>query len=211
MGDFVHENWNAGNAEVIFHGQSAHPMSAKGKLKNSLLMAHKFISQLPGGEAPEYTEGREGYYWVKNMSGNSAQTVLKIDIRDFDKQGYAQRKEFLQKLADSSEALWGKGSVEIKLADSYENVANSLEGDASFPIDIAREACERNGISMNSVPMRGGYDGAVLSQNGLPCPNIFTGAHNFHSIYEYLPVDSLKAASKVVVDVIRVTVDKMAK
>ncbi|PSU34791.1 peptidase T [Photobacterium lutimaris] len=211
IGEFVHENWNAGNAVVTFTGQSAHPMSAKGKLKNSLLMAHKFIAMLPPGEAPEYTDGREGYYWVKELAGNSAKTVLKMDIRDFTQQGYAQRMTFLQQLADSCQTLWGQGHINIELSDRYENVANSLEGEAGFPIDIAKEAYLRNGIEMKAIPMRGGYDGAVLSQKGLPCPNIFTGAHNFHSIYEYLPVDSLQAASDVVVDVIRITVEKLAK
>ncbi|KLV05236.1 peptidase M20 [Photobacterium aquae] len=209
IGEFVHENWNAGNAVVTFTGQSAHPMSAKGKLKNSLLMAHKFIAMLPPGEAPEYTDGREGYYWVKELAGNSAKTVLKMDIRDFSKQGYADRMAFLQKLADSCQVLWGEQAVHIDLSDRYENVANSLEGEASFPIDIAKEAYSRNGIEMNAIPMRGGYDGAVLSQKGLPCPNIFTGAHNFHSIYEYLPVSSLEAASNVVVDVIRITAERI--
>ena len=211
IGEFVCENWNAGNAVVTFTGQSAHPMSAKGKLKNSLLMAHKFIAMLPGGEAPEYTEGCEGYYWVKELARNSAKTVLKMDIRDFTKQGYASRMAFLQQLADNCEALWGEGSVQINLSDRYENVANSLEGEASFPIDIAKEAYARNNIEMKAIPMRGGYDGAVLSQKGLPCPNIFTGAHNFHSIYEYLPVPSLEAASAVVVDVIRITAERAAR
>ncbi|MGX9457117.1 peptidase T [Photobacterium damselae subsp. damselae] len=211
IGEFVYENWNAGNAEVTFIGQSAHPMSAKGKLKNSLLMAHKFIAMLPPGEAPEYTEGREGYYWVKELSGNSAKTVLKMDIRDFTKEGYRQRMTFLQQLADSCKKLWGENAIEIDLSDRYENVANSLEGEAHFPVDIAKEAYKRNNIEMKVTPMRGGYDGAVLSQKGLPCPNIFTGAHNFHSIYEYLPVNSLQAASDVVVEVIKITAEKMAK
>ncbi|PSW09982.1 peptidase T [Photobacterium sanctipauli] len=208
IGEFVHENWNAGNAVITFNGQSAHPMSAKGKLKNSLLMAHKFIAMLPGGEAPEYTDGTEGYYWVKELAGNSAKTVLKMDIRDFCQQGYAKRMAFLQQLADSCEGLWGEGSIDIDLSYRYENVANSLQGDAAFPIDIAKEAYKRNGIEMKAIPMRGGYDGAVLSQKGLPCPNIFTGAHNFHSIYEYLPVPSLEAASNVVVDVICITAER---
>ncbi|MFC1503289.1 peptidase T [Pseudomonadota bacterium] len=211
IGDFVHENWNAGNAVVTFKGQSAHPMSAKGKLKNSLLMAHKFIAMLPGGEAPEYTDGTEGYYWVKQLEGNSAKTVLKLDVRDFTKQGYVQRMEFLDKLADSFTMLWGKQCIDINLTDSYKNVANSLEGDARFPIDIAFEAYRRNGIEPVSIPMRGGYDGAVLSQKGLPCPNIFTGAHNFHSIYEYLPVNSLQAASDVVLGVIKVTAERFGE
>ncbi|MFK0572553.1 peptidase T [Endozoicomonas sp.] len=208
IGDFVHENWNAGDVVITFTGQSAHPMSAKGKLKNSLLMAHKFIAMLPAGEAPEYTEGLEGYYWVKELSGNNSKTLLKMDVRDFTREGYQSRMMFLQTLAGNCQALWGEQAVHIQVADRYENVANSLEGEAGFPIDIAREAYARNNITMNVVPMRGGYDGAVLSQKGLPCPNIFTGAHNFHSVYEYLPVKSLQAASDVVVDVIRVTAEK---
>ncbi|MFV0549340.1 MAG: peptidase T [Limnobaculum xujianqingii] len=205
IGELVYENWNAGDAEIIFNGQSAHPMSAKGKLKNSLLMAHKFIAMLPGGEAPEYTEGREGYYWVKQMQGNSAKTVLKMDVRDFTEQGYGQRMAFLGKLAESCAGLWGEGSVVCNLADRYANVYNSLQGENRFPIDIALAAYQACGIEPKVIPMRGGYDGAALSQKGLPCPNLFTGAHNFHSIYEYLPVKSLQAASNVVIEVIKQT------
>lgn len=207
IGEFVCENWNAGDVVVTFTGQSAHPMSAKGKLKNSLLMAHKFIAMLPAGEAPEYTEGREGYYWVKELKGNSAKTVLNLDVRDFTQEGYQQRMRFLQNLAESCQQLWG-GGVEIKLSNRYENVANSLQEDRFGILEIARQAYQRNGIEMKAIPMRGGYDGAVLSQKGLPCPNLFTGAHNFHSIYEYLPVQSLYAASAVVQDIIRLTSEK---
>lgn len=211
VGELVYENWNAGDAEIIFNGQSAHPMSAKGKLKNSLLMAHKFIAMLPGGEAPEYTDGREGYYWVKQLQGNSAKTVLKMDVRDFTEQGYQQRMAFLGQLAKSCETLWGENSVQCSLADRYANVFNSLQGDNRYPIDIAIQAYQNCGIEPKPIPMRGGYDGAALSQKGLPCPNIFTGAHNFHSIYEYLPVKSLKAASRVIVEVIKLTHDRFAK
>ncbi|MBV7298391.1 peptidase T [Enterovibrio paralichthyis] len=208
IGEFVYENWNAGDVVVTFTGQSAHPMSAKGKLKNSLLMAHKFIAMLPPGEAPEYTEGREGYYWVKELQGNSAKTTLKMDVRDFTKAGYQHRMNFLKQLAASCETLWGEGSVTITLADRYENVKNSLEGDASFPIDIAKAAYARCGIEVKAMPMRGGYDGAVLSQKGLPCPNLFTGAHNFHSIYEFLPVKSLHAAADVLVEIVKITAER---
>ncbi len=186
-------------------------MSAKGKLKNSLLMAHKFIAMLPGGEAPEYTEGREGYYWVKQLQGNSARTVLKLDIRDFSEEGYKARMAFIRQLAVSTCALWGENSVVCHLADRYANVFNSLQGDAHYPIDIALRAYQKCGITPAPVAMRGGYDGAVLSQKGLPCPNIFTGAHNFHSIYEYLPVRSLRAASDVVVAVIEETYAEFAQ
>lgn len=205
IGELVYENWNAGDAEIIFNGQSAHPMSAKGKLKNSLLMAHKFVAMLPGGEAPEYTDGKEGYYWVKQMQGNSAKTVLKMDVRDFTEDGYQKRMAFLGQLAKSCEGLWGENSVVCSLADRYANVFNSLQGENRYPIDIAVQAYKNCGIEPKPIPMRGGYDGAALSQKGLPCPNIFTGAHNFHSIYEYLPVKSLKAASSVIVEVIKLT------
>lgn len=207
IGEFVCENWNAGDVVVTFTGQSAHPMSAKGKLKNSLLMAHKFIAMLPAGEAPEYTEGREGYYWVKELKGNSAKTVLNLDVRDFTQEGYQQRMRFLQSLAESCQQLWD-GGVDIQLSNRYENVANSLQEDRFGILEIAKQAYQRNGIEMKAIPMRGGYDGAVLSQKGLPCPNLFTGAHNFHSIYEYLPVQSLYAASAVVQDIIRLTSEK---
>jgi len=209
IGEFVCENWNAGNAVVTFTGQSAHPMSAKGKLKNSLLMAHKFIAMLPPGEAPEYTENREGYYWVKELAGNSAKTILKLDIRDFCWEGYKKRMAFLGKLAQQMNDLYG--GVDIELSDRYENVANSLQGEMSYPIDIAQQAYQRCDIEMRQIPMRGGYDGAVLSQKGLPCPNLFTGAHNFHSIYEYLPVDSLRAASKVVQQIVLITHNKFSQ
>lgn len=205
IGEFIYENWNAGDAVVTFKGQSAHPMNAKGKLINSLLMAHKFISMLPGGEAPEYTENREGYYWVKELSGNSAKTILKLDIREFDDKKYQERMQFLQNLADGCEKIWGEGRVEIKLADRYKNVYNYLEkGDESLPIIAAKEAYKNLGIEPKIIPMRGGYDGSIISEKGVPCPNLFTGAHNFHSIYEYLPVKSLKASSDVVKEIIKI-------
>jgi tripeptide aminopeptidase len=208
IGELVYENWNAGDVEIVFTGKSAHPMSAKGKLVNSLLMAQKFIAMLPGGEAPEYTENREGYYWVKQMSGNSARTVLKMDVRDFTEEGYRARMAFLKKLAGHCEDLWGPESVTCTLADRYSNVYNSLQGENRYPIDIAHAAYEACGITPKVIPMRGGYDGAALSQNGLPCPNIFTGAHNFHSIYEYLPVKSLYAASDVLKQVVQITAER---
>lgn len=208
IGELIHENWNAGSAVLTFHGQSAHPMSAKGKMKNSLLLAHKFIALLPAGECPEYTENREGYYWVNNMEGNTGKTTMRIDIRDFSKEGYGRRCKFLEDAAASFNKLYGAGSLDLILEHSYENVFDSLQGKNSYPVDIALEAYRRNNIEPKIIPMRGGYDGAVLSQKGLPCPNLFTGAHNFHSIYEYLPIESLKAASKIVVDIIRITHEK---
>lgn len=200
IGEFVCENWNAGNAVVTFTGQSAHPMNSKGNLINSLLLANSFMSRFPEKETPEHTEGREGYYWMKKLAGNSAKTVLNMDIRDFTESGYMYRKAFIvEQVRMFNEENNNRATLE--LSDRYSNVHNFLKG-SMLPVDLAMEAYKENDIEPKVIPMRGGYDGAVLSEKGLPCPNIFTGAHNFHSIFEYLPVPSLIAASNVVKTII---------
>ncbi|KEA45988.1 peptidase M20 [Campylobacter mucosalis] len=208
IGEFIYENWNAGDAVINFKGQSAHPMNAKGKLVNSLLLAHKFISLLPNGEAPEYTDGKEGYFWVKELSGNSAKTTLKLDIREFDEKKYKERMAFLQNLADGLNKIWDN-RIEITLTNRYKNVFNYLkDGENSLPIIVAKEAFKNLGITPVILPMRGGYDGSIISEKGVACPNLFTGAHNFHSIYEYLPVKSLRASSEVIKQIITLVSNK---
>ncbi len=202
IGEFIYENWNAGDGEVIFNGISAHPMNAKGKLVNSLMLAHQFISMLPRGEAPEYTENREGYIWVKEIVGNSAKTVLKLDIREFDETKYQKRMQFLHDLCNACKKLWGEERIHITLNDRYKNAFNALKTTECKAIKLALNAYKNHNITPKIIPMRGGYDGAVISQKGIPCPNLFTGAHNFHSIYEYLPVKSLKASSSVIQEII---------
>ncbi|KIF54358.1 peptidase T [Vibrio owensii] len=205
IGEFVCENWNAGNAVVEFVGQSAHPMNSKGNLKNSILIAQKFMQLFPSTETPEVTEGKEGYYWMKKMSGNSAKTLLNIDIRDFSVQGYEKRKQFIRDAVHSFKLLYGQETIKLSISDRYKNVASFLnESDgSSTPVSLALEAYRENNIKPKLIPMRGGYDGAVLSEFGIPCPNIFTGAHNFHSIYEYLPLKSLISASSVIKSIVK--------
>jgi len=202
-GEIVYENWNAGEFHLTFKGQPAHPMSAKGKLRNAILYAQQFIAMMPAGERPEYTEGTEGYYWVKAVQGTVAETKLTVDIRDFTTDGYETRRAFIENLAESFNRLHGEGSVKVQYKPVYRNVAETLRGKNHYPVLIALEAMKTLGIEPRPVPMRGGYDGAVLSEKGLPCPNLFCGAHNFHSIYEFLPVSSLQKASEMVVEIIR--------
>ena len=197
IGELIYENWNAADCTMVFKGVSAHPMNAKGKLVNSLLLAHKFISLLPGGEVPECTEGKEGYFWVKELSGNSAKTTLKIDIREFDEEKFQKRLEFLSDMASSFNKIYGD-RCEITLKTRYENVFKFLKDENSLPIKLAKDAFSKLNITPNIKPMRGGYDGAVISAKGVPTLNLFTGANNFHSVFEYLPVSSLKAASEVI-------------
>ena len=197
IGELIYENWNAADCTMVFKGVSAHPMNAKGKLVNSLLLAHKFISLLPGGEVPECTEGKEGYFWVKELSGNSAKTTLKIDIREFDEAKFQKRLEFLSDMANSFNKIYGQ-CCEITLKTRYENVFKFLKDENSLPIKLAKDAFSELNITPNIKPMRGGYDGAAISAKGVPTLNLFTGGNNFHSVFEYLPVSSLKAASEVI-------------
>lgn len=203
IGDIVLENWNAGEFHIDFYGQAAHPMSAKGKLQNSLLYAHQFIAMLPGGERPEYTEGREGYYWIKHINGSVAKTTLVIDIRDFDKDGFEKRRLFIKQLVDSFKTLYSEKSIKMHYSEVYRNVAEGLIGKNAYAAQLALQVMASMGLVINQKPMRGGFDGTILTEKGVPCPNLFCGAHNFHSIYEYLPVNSLKKASQMVVEIIK--------
>jgi tripeptide aminopeptidase len=203
IGEIVHENWNAGEFHITFHGQTAHPMSAKGKLRNAVLFAQQFIAMLPAGERPEYTENREGYYWVKSIHGTVAETRIVLDIRDFTQAGFDHRRHFVETVVESFNQLHGARTVTAAYQPMYRNVADSLQGPNHYPVQLALEAMRAIGVSPKSIPMRGGYDGAVLSEKGLPCPNLFCGAHNFHSIYEFLPVRSLEKASEMVVEILQ--------
>ncbi|GLU29978.1 peptidase T [Brucella sp. NBRC 12950] len=203
LGEIVYENWNAGEFHITLQGQPAHPMSAKGKLRNAILYAQQFIAMLPAGERPEYTEGTEGYYWVKSIQGSVAEASLVIDIRDFTTKGFETRRLFVEQLVTSFKQLYGDEAVRSDYKAVYRNVAEALQGENRYPVSLALNAMKAIGVEPKPVPMRGGYDGAVLSERGLPCPNLFCGAHNFHSIYEFLPVSSLEKASEMVVEILR--------
>lgn len=202
VGEIVYENWNAGEFHISFRGQTAHPMSAKGKLRNAILYAQQFIAMLPAGERPEHTEKREGYYWVKSIQGTVANAKIVADIRDFTKAGYEKRHDFIKTLVASFNQLHGEGTVILDYKPMYRNAAESLQGENHYPVELAQQAMIAIGVAPYTIPMRGGYDGAVLSEKGLPCPNLFCGAHNFHSLYEFLPVGSLIKASEMVVEIL---------
>lgn len=203
IGEIVFENWNAGEFQVKFRGQSAHPMSAKGKLRNAVLYAQQFISMLPGGERPEYTENREGYYWVTTIHGTVSEAQLNLHIRDFTQVGFEQRRRFVETLVESFNQLHGAETVTAAYQPVYRNVAEHLQGENRYPVELALESMKAIGVEPFPIAMRGGYDGAVLSEKGLPCPNLFCGAHNFHSVYEFLPVGSLTKASEMILEILR--------
>ncbi|WP_349886154.1 peptidase T [Pantoea ananatis] len=196
LGEVVYENFNAAAAEIRFTGVPAHPMSGKGVLVNPLLMAHDFISHFDRQATPEHTEGREGYIWFNEMQANASMATLNASIRDFDLAGFAARKQQLQAVRDIIAARYPTGNVELTLRDIYSNISNAI-GEDRRAVDLIFAALQALDIVPKVIPMRGGTDGAALSAKGLLTPNFFTGAHNFHSRFEFLPVTSFVKSYQV--------------
>lgn len=189
LGEVVYENFNAAAAEIRLTGVTAHPMSGKGVLVNPLLMAWDFISHFDRQQTPEHTEGREGYTWFNDMQANASETRLKASIRDFDLASFAARKQQMHDVAEKIRQAYPTGKVEVSISDTYSNISNAI-GDDRRPIELIFEAMKQLEIEPKVIPMRGGTDGAALSAKGLLTPNFFTGAHNFHSKFEFLPIPS---------------------
>lgn len=201
MGEYVVENWYAGSATVTFTGVTAHPMSAKGKLVNALYMANEFINVLPQQERPENTEGREGYFWVNALSGDTAHATLNIAVRDFESEGYQTRKTLLSSITEEHQKKYGTEKIILNITDIYDNVKDGLDKKPEV-LEYVQKAMLNLGIMPRPLIMRGGYDGSVITPRGLPTVNIFTGAHNFHSVNEFLPVESLRLASEMLLEIV---------
>lgn len=196
LGEVVYENFNGAAAEIKFTGVPAHPMSARGVLVNPLLMAHDFISQFDRQETPEHTEGREGYIWFNEIQANTSEATLKASIRDFDLRRFDAHKDKLQRVAAEIALRYPTGNVEMIINDIYSNISNAI-GEDRRAIDLIFSALLALGIEPKVIPMRGGTDGAALSAKGLLTPNFFTGAHNFHSRFEFLPIASFVKSYQV--------------
>ncbi|MGN2425526.1 peptidase T [Klebsiella electrica] len=193
LGEIVYENFNAAAAEIRFTGVTAHPMSAKGVLVNPLLMAADYISHFDRLQTPEHTAGREGYVWFNGIQGDQNSALLQASIRDFDSESFLRRKRQIGDVAEKIAAQYPTASVEFSLSDTYSNISNAI-GDDRRAIDLMFEAMESIGVTPKPTPMRGGTDGAALSAKGLLTPNFFTGAHNFHSKFEFLPLRAFEAS-----------------
>ncbi|PMM81059.1 peptidase T [Vibrio breoganii] len=200
VGELEYENFNAASAKVICHGVNVHPGTAKNKMVNAINMAAQFQLLMPSEETPECTEGYEGFYHLNSMTGAVAKAELSYIIRDFDRDGLENRKAFMQAQADKLNSQLTNGQVELEISDSYYNMREMVE---PYPhiIDIAKQAMMDCDVEPNIKPIRGGTDGARLSFMGLPCPNIFTGGYNFHGIHEFVSIDGMKQAVKVIVKI----------
>ena len=203
LGELEYENFNAASAKLTVHGFNIHPGSAKNKMKNALLIALEMAGMLPPAETPAHTEGYEGFYHLNRMSGDETEAKLSYIIRDHDREKFEARKAFLSAAASFLNRKYGEGTVELELRDQYYNMREQIEPHM-YLIHRARAAMEAVGVSPVEVPIRGGTDGARLSYEGLPCPNLSTGGVNFHGIFEYIPVPSLKKMVEVLVQLVRV-------
>ena len=196
LGEIEYENFNAASAVLTVRGLNIHPGSAKGKMKNAALMAAEFIGLLPASETPAHTEGYEGFYHLCEIRGDESSAEAVFILRDHDRDKFEARKAFLRQTADYLNAKYGAETFTLQLRDSYYNMKEKLAGHMHL-IRNAEAAMQKAGIPPKVVPIRGGTDGARLSYEGLPCPNLSTGGVNFHSIHEFIPVRSLEKMVEV--------------
>lgn len=200
LGELEYENFNAASGKVTVHGANIHPGTAKGRMKNALLMAMEFHSLLPAEQNPMYTEGYEGFFHLDHMCGNVEEARMDYIIRDHDEAKYSRKKELFAQAAAFMNQKYGPGAVDAAVKDSYFNMKEKIEPHM-YLIHKAKACMEKLGIEPVVSPIRGGTDGARLSYMGLPCPNLFTGGHNFHGKYEFIPIQSMEKAALLLIEI----------
>ena len=201
IGEIEYENFNAAGAKVVFHGVNIHPGSAKDKMINSQYLAMEFQSLLPALQKPEHTSGYEGFIHLTDMQGGVEMSVLCYIIRDHYMEKFEEKKALMTAAADYMNQKHGAGTVELTIKDSYFNMKKCIEP-CMYIVDRAKKAMLSAGITPREVPIRGGTDGARLSYEGLPCPNLCTGGENFHGRYEYIPVEDMEKCVTMLVNVL---------
>lgn len=191
VGEIEYENFNAAGAQVTFHGLSIHPGSAKDKMVNAMLLAMEFQNLLPAAQRPEHTDGYEGFFHLVGMEGEVELAKLYYIIRDHDMEKFTEKKALMTAAADFINRKYGEGSCELALRDSYFNMKQCIEP-VMYVVDRAKKAMAAVGMDPREVPIRGGTDGARLSYEGLPCPNLCTGGENYHGRFEFIPVEDME-------------------
>ena len=204
IGELEFENFNAARAKIKIQGRSVHPGAAKNKMINASLVAHEIIGMLPPLERPEHTEEYEGFFHLTDFKGNVEKAEINWIIRDHDFLKFEEKKKLLTEIVQQINLSYGKVVAEIEITDQYFNMRQKIEP-VMFVVDIARKAMLQAGVEPKVRAIRGGTDGARLSYDGLPCPNIFAGGHNFHGPYEFVPVQSMEKAVEVIVNIAGLT------
>ena len=202
VGELEYENFNAAGCKVKVHGVNVHPGYGYHKMINSMRIANQFASMLPRWETPEHTQGYEGFYHLIAMNGSVEETTLQYIIRDHDRARFESRKREIEHLARKINQEYGEGIIEVEMRDQYYNMREMVEP-VMHIVTLVEEAMKEVGVTPKVQPIRGGTDGARLSFEGLPCPNIFAGGVNFHSRFEYLPIPSMEKAMQVILQIVR--------
>lgn len=202
LGELQYESFNAAGVKVTINGTNIHPGTAKGKMVNSAKIAMEFNSKLPVDEAPEHTEGYEGFYHLGSIVGDVEKTTLSYIIRDFDKENFEARKVKMKSIVAELQQKYGEGSIILDMNDQYYNMREKIEPVMEI-VDIAKQAMESLDIKPIIEPIRGGTDGSQLSYMGLPTPNIFTGGENYHGKYEFVSVDNMIKATNVIIKIVQ--------
>lgn len=201
VGGIEYENFNAAGATVTIKGLSIHPGSAKGKMVNASQVAMEFHAMLPVHERPESTEGYEGFCMLTDMTGEVEKATLRYIIRDHDDEKFEEKKDRFYQIAVYLDSIYGEGTVEVEMSDSYYNMRRQIEP-VMYVVDRARNAMARLGVQSESVPVRGGTDGARLSYMGLPCPNLGTGGQNYHGRFEYAVAEEMETSARILAEIL---------
>jgi len=207
VGELEYENFNAAYAKVTVQGKIVHPGYAKGIMRNAMTFASDFILSLPQEEVPECTEGYEGFYHQISINGGVDEVSMMYIIRDHDMDKFKERKRVFEEKINAINNKYGEGTFSLEMKDQYYNMKEMVEPQMHI-VDIAEQAMKEEGITADIKAIRGGTDGARLSYMGLPCPNIFAGGLNFHGRYEYVPIQSMEKAVKVIVNIARITAER---
>lgn len=201
LGGIECENFNAASVKLIVHGVNTHPGSAKNKMRNAILFLHEFISLLPPAETPAHTEGYEGFYHINEIGGDETTAHLHMLIRDHSDEIFEKRKAFVKEAADYLNRKYGENTFDLTVNDSYRNMRVIIDKHPET-VQRAKSAMLACGVTPEITAIRGGTDGARLSFEGLPCPNLSTGGMNFHSIYEAIPVKALEKMAEILVELV---------
>ena len=210
LGELEYESFNAAQASFKIKGVSVHPGTAKGKMINASLVINEIINMFPKDEVPEKTEGYEGFFYLVEVKSTCEDGELIYIIRDHSKEKFENKKEFIRNVVKNINDKYGKEIVTVELKDQYYNMGEIIK-DHMYVVDIAKDAMENLGIKPIIQPIRGGTDGSKISFMGLPTPNIFAGGENFHGKYEFVSWESMKSATDVIIEIIKLNVLKEYK
>ena len=201
VGELCYENFNAASADIKIHGRSVHPGTAKGLMLSAVTLGHELLSMLPANETPATTEKYEGYYHCLEFKADCENAALHFIIRDHDLNKFNARKEFIKKCVDWMRDKYGAERFELEIKDQYYNMADKIK-DHMEVVDMALNAMRELNIEPNIIPMRGGTDGAALTWRGLPTPNLFTGGHNYHGRFEFIPVQAMELGTSMALKIL---------